>query len=192
VILAAGIDLSVGAVMGAAMIIAAQLTGGRDQLPFPRSSWHWRMGAGVGLLNGLLVTKRRVPPFVATLAMLVLVEGARLAYTKGIRVQYPAIAARTRRDALGPFPSHCSSWWVSRAVGGLLLYQAPFRPGAVRDWCQPRGGASVGIAVDRVTTITYIVCGLLAALGGLLLSGYIGYVDRYLGRGLTWTRSPRS
>ena len=42
------------------------------------------MGMSVGLVNGLLVTKRNVPPFVGTMGMLITIQGARLAYTKGV------------------------------------------------------------------------------------------------------------
>jgi len=40
-----------------------------------------------------------------------------------------------------------------------------------------------GINVDRISIATYVLCGLCAAIAGLLLAGYIGYGDRYLGRG---------
>jgi len=110
--------------MGAAMIIAAQLTGGRDQLAIPALVLALAMGAGVGLLTGLLVTKRRVPPFVATLAML----GARRRRPVGVHErhpewQYPAIAGVLGRDALGPFPVALLVMVGIAAVGGLLLYQ---------------------------------------------------------------------
>jgi ribose transport system permease protein len=40
-----------------------------------------------------------------------------------------------------------------------------------------------GVAVDRVLISVYVLCSLLAVLAGVVLSGYVGYVDRYLGRG---------
>jgi ribose/xylose/arabinose/galactoside ABC-type transport system permease subunit len=196
VILGAGIDLSVGAVMGAAMIIAAQLTGGQDQLAVPAFVLALAMGAGVGLLNGLLVTGRNVPPFVATLAMLVLVEGARLAYTRGIPSGgIPPLLRVLGRDSLellplpllGPIslrvPISLLVMIAVAVVAGLMLYRTPFGRALYATGGNREAARLSGIPVERVVTTTYVMCGCLAALGGLLLSGYVGYVDRYLGRG---------
>jgi ribose transport system permease protein len=68
-------------------------------------------------------------------------------------------------------------------IAGIVLYQTPFGRALYATGANREAARLSGVAVDRVTTLTYVACGFLAALGGLLLSGYIGYVDRYLGRG---------
>src|SRR5438067_12499533 len=75
VILAAGIDLSVGSAMGLSMVVAAAITGGANALVAPAIAGSLALGGVIGLANGLLVTVRNVPPFVATLGMLVFVDG---------------------------------------------------------------------------------------------------------------------
>ena len=83
VLLTAGLDLSVGAMIGMTAVLIAE-SARSDGPPFPVA-----MGAAVavavvvGLVNGLLVARRRVPPFVATFGMLIVLEGLRLAYTGG-------------------------------------------------------------------------------------------------------------
>ena len=84
IMLVAGLDLSVTGVIVMASIVIAQVGVGQDGQILPGVVLALLMGALIGLGNGLLVTKRNVPPFVATLGMLVLVRGATLAHTRGI------------------------------------------------------------------------------------------------------------
>ena len=84
VLLVAGIDLSVGAVMNATLIVIAADEPPSGPARRCRSSSCLLLGAGVGLVNGLLVSLRNVPPFAATLGMLACIEGAILVYTKGV------------------------------------------------------------------------------------------------------------
>ncbi len=84
ILLVAGLDLSVGGVIVLTSVIVAEVSNGRDEMVLPAVLIALGFGALIGLGNGLLVTKRRVPPFVATLGMLVLVQGATQAYTRGV------------------------------------------------------------------------------------------------------------
>ena len=87
VILTAGIDLSVGSILGiAAVVFASLLAGG---MPWPAAIvLALLLGAGVGALNGLGITKGGLQPFIMTLAMLVIARGVTLTYTdaKPVRV----------------------------------------------------------------------------------------------------------
>ena len=75
ILLVAGLDLSVGGIFIMTSVIVAEVGNGRNEMVIPAIATAMAFGALVGLGNGLLVTKRRVPPFVATLGMLVLVKG---------------------------------------------------------------------------------------------------------------------
>src|SRR6266849_3129361 len=83
VLLVGGIDLSVGAVMNASLVVIALMNQHHSHLLLSLVACTV-LGAAVGLTNGLLVSLRDVPPFAATLGMLACVEGAILVYTKGI------------------------------------------------------------------------------------------------------------
>jgi len=184
VILAGGIDLSVGAVMGLAMVIASDITSGEDDQIVLAVLACFAAGGLIGGLNGLLVTKRNVPPFVATLGMLVLVEGARLSYTRGIPSgSIPAALRFFGRDSLGPIPTSFIVLMMISLICGLILSQSTFGRALYATGGNREAARLSGIRVDAVTIATYVICSILAILGGLLLSGYIGYVDRYLGRG---------
>jgi ribose/xylose/arabinose/galactoside ABC-type transport system permease subunit len=184
VILGAGIDLSVGAVMGLAMIIASDVTGGENDLIVLAVLLAFAAGAAVGLINGLLVTKRNVPPFVATLGMLVVVEGLRLSYTRGIPSgSIPTTLRFFGRDSVGPVPTSFVILLIVAVIFGLVLKRSTFGRSLYATGGNPEAARLSGIRVHRVLIATYIICSSLAILTGLLLSGYIGYVDRYLGRG---------
>src|SRR5262245_55406270 len=84
VLLAAGLDLSVGGVIVLTSVTIAQIGANQDSMIGPGILLALVFGVIVGLGNGLLITKRSVPPFVATLGMLILIRGAQVAYTKGV------------------------------------------------------------------------------------------------------------
>ncbi|MEO7888954.1 MAG: ABC transporter permease, partial [Vicinamibacterales bacterium] len=80
VILTGGIDLSVGSVVGLSGVVCADLLA-RQSGVVPAVAAGILVGVGVGLFNGLAVTRLRIPAFVVTLAMMLVVRGAAFKYT---------------------------------------------------------------------------------------------------------------
>jgi len=183
VILGGGIDLSVGATMGTVAITISELTGGKDDNVGLAILICLTIGAVVGLLNGLLITKRNIPPFVATLGMLIFVEGARFAWTKGIISGRPAPFVRVLASIIGPIPIPVVIMVVLAVIVGLLLKKSPWGRQLYAVGGNREAARFSGINVERISIMTYVLCGFFAAIAGLILSGYIGYGDRYLGRG---------
>lgn len=183
VILGGGIDLSVGAVMGTVAIFISELTGGKDDNVAFAILVCLVIGIVVGWLNGLLITKRNIPPFVATLGMLIFVEGVRFAYTKGIISGRPAPFVRVLASIIGPVPIPVVIMVILAVVVAVVLKKTPFGRRLYATGGNREAARFSGINVERISITTYVLCGLFAAIAGLLLSGYIGYGDRYLGRG---------
>lgn len=183
VILGGGIDLSVGAVMGTVAIAVSEITGGKDDSVAVAILACLAIGAAVGLLNGLLITKRNIPPFVCTLGMLIFVEGARFAWTRGIISGRPAPFVRVLASIIGPIPVPVVIMVIVAVIVALMLKKAPFGRQLYATGGNREAARFSGIDVERVSILTYVMCGFLAAIAGLILSGYIGYGDRYLGRG---------
>ena len=96
VLLVAGIDLSVGAVMDATLIVIAELNRNQDRLVLSLLLC-LALGAAVGLVNGLLVSYRNVPPFAATLGMLAVIEGANPRLHEGRAGRSDPVLAAPRR-----------------------------------------------------------------------------------------------
>lgn len=183
VMLVAGLDLSVTGVLVLTSVIVAQVSAGEDGRILPAVAVALLLGALIGLGNGLLVTRRNVPPFVATLGMLVLVNGATLAYTRGIPSGQVPAGLGALGAALGPLPVSFLLWVGFTALFGFLLYATPWGRRVYAVGTSREAARLSGLAVDRTRMTMYICCSLMAVVAGVVLSGYVGYVDRYLGRG---------
>jgi ribose/xylose/arabinose/galactoside ABC-type transport system permease subunit len=184
VLMTAGLDLSVGAMIGMTAVLIAE-TGRTGGPPLPVAiAAAVGLAALVGLVNGLLVARRRVPPFVATFGMFIMLEGLRLAYTGGTASGNVPDALRTFGQAtiLGlPWPTVALIGLIvvltvgtQRTVGGRSL---------VLTGANERMAFLSGIPVARLKVIAYIAAALLAVLAGLFFAAFIGYVDRFVGRG---------
>jgi ribose transport system permease protein len=184
VLLAAGLDLSVGGVIILTSTTIAQIGGSQDNQLIPAIVLALVLGAGVGLGNGLLITKRNVPPFVATLGMLVLIRGAQLAYTRGIPSGEVPHSLTALNGSFGPFPIAFLIWMGFNLIIGFILYATPYGRRVYAVGSNREAARLSGINVDRILVSVYILCSLMAVVAGVVLSSYVGYVDRYLGRGL--------
>ena len=183
VMLVAGLDLSVTGVIVMTSIIIAEVGAGQNSQILPAVAIALFFGALIGLGNGLLVTKRNVPPFVATLGMLVLVRGALLAHTRGIPSGQVPDGLGVLSASIGPLPLSFVLWILFNLVFGLVLYGMPFGRRIYAVGSNREAARLSGIAVDPVLISVYVLCSLMAVVAGIVLSGYVGYVDRYLGRG---------
>jgi ribose transport system permease protein len=165
VILTAGIDLSVGSVVGLSGVLCA------DTLVHGWGTWAGvGVGLGVGLvvgaINGLIVTRVRVPPFVVTLAMLLVVRGAAYKYTNANTISgLPAGFAGLSQSgamALVMVAVFAVSWaLLNRTAFGRHVYATGGNPQAA--WLS-------GVRVNRVLMTVYVICGLGAGVAGVLVA----------------------
>jgi ribose/xylose/arabinose/galactoside ABC-type transport system permease subunit len=183
VMLVGGLDLSVTGVIVLTSVIIADVGEGQNSLIAPAVLIALVMGALIGLGNGLLITKRNVPPFVATLGMLVLIRGGQLAYTKGIPSGQVPGGLSLLGAPVGVMPVSFLLWVALSLLLGFILLRTPYGRRIFAVGSNRVTAYLSGVAVDRVLISVYVLCSLLAVLAGVVLSGYVGYVDRYLGRG---------
>jgi ribose/xylose/arabinose/galactoside ABC-type transport system permease subunit len=182
VLLVRGIDLSVGAVMNGSLIIIALMYHNNQSAVAASLALCVAFGAAVGLVNGLLVSVRDVPPFAATLGMTACVQGAILVYTKGI----PAgnIPASLRPVALAGVGIVPYSLIICLAIAGILMFVLKMGTYGRRIYAvgrSPEAARRVGISTTAIRVSAYVICGTLAALAGIVLSAYVGYVDPSIG-----------
>lgn len=180
VLLVRSIDLSVSAVLALGAVIVVQTEAGNPLwISFVQA---FAVAGVLGLANGLLITKRQVPPFVATFGMLVFIQGARLAYTKGqASGTVPEILRAISFNQVGPLPAALIVWLLVNIIVLFFLNRTRYGRWIYAVGGNPSAARYAGIRVDAVVIAAHTVCSLLAMLGGLLLSGYIGYVDLRLG-----------
>ncbi len=184
VVISGGIDLSVAAVMQLAGVTVAEITKGSNRHAAAALAAVLALGAAIGLGNGLLVAKRRVQPFISTLFVGLLVTGLRLLVTRATPsgVLPPAIRA-LGSASLGPLPNAVIIFAGVALATGAVLSRTTWGRRMFAVGGNPRAAALNGVAVDRITILSYVVCGVLAAVSGIVLVGYLGYADQEIGTG---------
>ncbi len=180
VLLVRSIDLSVSAVLALGAVIVVQTTSGSSTLVTLVEAL--AIAAVIGLANGLLVSKRQVPPFIATYGMLVFVQGARLAVSKGqASGTVPDFLRTIGFGQLGPLPVALLLWLALNGLFLLVLKYTRFGRWIYAVGGNPAASRYAGIRTDAIVIGAHVICSVLALVGGLVLSGYIGYVDLNLG-----------
>jgi galactofuranose transport system permease protein len=183
VILTGGIDLSVGAVLAAAGAVAATVA---DRGALAAVAAGVGVGAVVGLANGVLVTRGRIQPFVVTLATMIAVRGAVLAFTAESSVRVPAEAAGLAwlgRGRVGPVPVPVLLLGAAYLLGAAALRWTPFGRHVYAVGDDREAARLLGLRTDRVLVATYALSGALAALAGVVLAARLGAGQPVAGTG---------
>jgi len=183
VILTGGIDLSVGAMLAVAGMVGALLSGEGTLVAVAGGL---AAGALLGLVNGVVITKARMEPFIVTLAMMIAARGVALGATgeNSVRVDRAATGFiwLGRGEVLGvPVPVllfalvYLLGWLMLRYTRfGRYIYAAGDHQDAAR---------LLGLNVDRVLIATYALSGALAGLAGVVLAARLGAGQPVAGTG---------
>lgn len=170
VMIAAGFDLSLGAVMAIGGVAAVVL------LPYGLGMsliGAVGLGAIAGLTSGTLVTRLRINPFIATLAVMVIVRGAVLAYT-GTR---PVVGLEDDFLALAdgqPVPYAFLLMLALLVLCHVSLTKRPWGRHVYAVGMDDRAATMAGLNTIRIKTATYVVSGALAGLAGMFLAARLG------------------
>lgn len=187
VILTRGIDLSVGSVLALATVIAADLLRNGGMSPLAAIGIAVGAGALLGLVNGALVAYLRIPPFIATLGMMVFARGAALQYTEGKPVTGLASLGEGFRwlgssTTLGiPTPIFAAA--LLYLIGYLLLEHTPLGRFIFGLGDNEDAAFLSGLPVNRIKLFVYSVSGALAALAGVILVGRLDSAQPSAGSG---------
>lgn len=182
VIIAGGIDLSVGSTIGLAAVTAAMVSSATG-MPALGLIAAILVGTGVGLINGILVTRIRINSFIATLGMLSVTRGVALLITNGSPQRFDNWAAWLGSGHIGPVPVQ---FILLAALTGIVWFFAT-RTRAGRNIYavgnNARAARLAGIDVERTRVLVFVISGSLAGLGGLLLGGMLTNASPNLGLG---------
>jgi len=181
VVLTAGIDLSVGSVLALSGAVAAGLL--KDGLQFPSSNLYVGftllgavlcglvVGSVLGIFNGWTITKFKVPPFVATLAILTVARGLTFLWTKGFPISN--LGQNFGFIGTGWFLGIPVPVWISGIV--VLIAVLLTRKTRLGRYIYAIGGNEnaarlSGININKVKRIVYTIAGGLAAVGGIIIT----------------------
>jgi ribose transport system permease protein len=181
VILLGGIDLSVGSVAKLSEMMAAIIMNGSTSMIVPAMGAALGIGLLAGGVNGLLVTRLRIAPFIATFGMFGLLQGiAFLISTSPVGQAAPPVV--TAYDAqTGPMYTVVVAFAVLVLLTWFFLARTPPGRHIHAIGADAQVARLAGIRVNLVRVGAYMACGALAALAGLFLLSRSGAGDPTLG-----------
>jgi ribose transport system permease protein len=184
-ILLGGIDLSVGSILAVSSVLAAMMMKGGHDAGLA-AGIAILAGAGMGSLNGVVIAKGKVAPFIATLGMMTLLRGFALVLSNGSPISgFPsnlfAMLGGGYVARLIPVPvvlmlaMFAAFWFVlTRTVFGRHVYATGGNAEAAK---------LSGVNTDRVQILVYTVSGAMAALAGVILTSRLDSAQPTAGAG---------
>lgn len=194
VVLMAGIDLSVGSVLALCGAVTAGLFKMGIELPAQNLYIGFTLlgaslagiltGALLGFFNGFVITRFKVPSFVATLAMLTVARGLTMLWTKGFPIS--GLGERFAYLGTGWFVGVPVPVWISAAVVAVAVFVSDKTK--LGRYIYAIGGnenASLlsGININKVKITVYTIAGILAAVGGLMVTSRLDSAQPNAGTG---------
>jgi len=186
VVIAGGIDLSVGAIVtvsavGVPLVALSGDGGGAFAVLIILAA-----ATSIGFLNGLGVAYLRIHPMIMTLAMATFLQGVLILIAGGtaISAQNPLLAWLGNARIIG-IPAGVLLWAVVSGAALAVLHATPFGARLYALGANPLASALSGINIQATTMAVYAVSGLTAGLAGVLIlgmngQGYVGIGDPYL------------
>ncbi|SOF00532.1 monosaccharide ABC transporter membrane protein, CUT2 family [Burkholderia sp. OK233] len=172
VVLTAGIDLSVGSTLALAGIISASLVTG----PHPHGAAFGlaaglAVGAAVGAINGLLVARLSIPPFVATLGMLSAARGLTYIYNDGMPVtDLPDGYLSIGTGAIAGIPVPIIVFALVVVLFWFVLRYTTYGRYVYAVGGNAKSAKTSGISTGKIIFSVYVIGGLLAGLAGIILA----------------------
>jgi ribose transport system permease protein len=171
VIVAGGIDLSVGSVIALSTVVTALFL--RDgSAPLVAAAGAIAAGAVCGLMNGVLITGLRVVPFIITLGTMLLVRGAAKGLADERRIEAPITwlnaLLRTVRDGSGLLPWGIWIVILLAVIVAVTLQYTRFGRHLFAIGSNERTARLCGVQVERCKIAVYMLAGALAGLAGVM------------------------
>ncbi|HTB85938.1 MAG TPA: hypothetical protein VK742_20000 [Candidatus Sulfotelmatobacter sp.] len=174
VIITAGIDLSVGSVLALSAVVATSFAHPDQHALIVPLAMGILVGLVCGTVNGILIAKKRLAPFIVTLGMMTVARGVALVYTGG----RPVINLSDSFDAIGggsvcgiPFPSLIFLGVI--LLGVFILHFTRFGRYVYAVGGNELAAKVSGVNTDRVLISVYAFAGALAGVAGIVLSSRI-------------------
>ncbi len=183
VILTAGIDLSVGSILGLTAVITADLLHSGIPVFFAVFIGLF-LGFCIGFINGLLITRIKIPPFIATLGMMTLARGLAFTYTQGKPITGLNESFRLiGTGMIGPIPMPVVIAALVFILGYLFLKRSIHGENIYALGNNETAAGFSGIPVKRYISLVYALSGFLSALAGIILVGRLDSAQPIIGQG---------
>ena len=185
VILTGGIDLSVGSILAlSSVLMGSFIKTGHD--PILGIVLACLMGAVLGAINGLVITKGKVAPFIATLATMTIFRGLTLVYTNG-----NPISSLTESEVFHGFgqgfflglPVPAIMMLLMFAVSYFILHKTTLGRKTYAVGGNEKVSFIAGIKIDRIKIFAYTITGFLCGMAGAILTSRLNSAQPTAGTG---------
>ncbi|MBP7142615.1 MAG: ABC transporter permease [Opitutaceae bacterium] len=180
VLLTAGVDLSVGAIMFVSAAVAGKLALSGHPFPMVMGTM-LGIGAAGGALNALFITRAKLAPFIVTLAFLFVGRGFALWLTNTRAMNLPEVYLELGAYNLIGVPLPLAIFLGTALATHVILRRTPFGKRIYAVGHGSEAARKAGINVPRVLTAVYIISGLCAAGSAVLALGQLGSVSPKFG-----------
>ena len=180
VLLTAGIDLSVGAIMFVAAAVAGKMAlGGQPvYLVIPTMLL---IGAAFGSVNAFFITKLRVVAFIVTLATLFIGRGLSLWITETRAMNLPGIYLEIGSARVAGIPLPAWIFVVALVIGHVVVTRTPFGRQILAIGHDLESAKKAGIRTTRLLAMVYVISGVCAAVAAIISLGQLGAVSPKFG-----------
>lgn len=180
VIITGGIDLSVGSVLALSGVIAAVLSKYNIVLALIAAL---ACGALIGAINGLIIIRMRIVPFIATLAMMMGIRGITYIITNESTIPMDDRMVFLGRSYLGGIPAPAVIFVIILLVAAYIARYLSFGRHIYAVGGNEEAAKMMGLNINRVKMGTYTICGILSALAGVILASRLGAGQAVAGDG---------
>jgi ribose transport system permease protein len=185
-----GYDLSIGSIVTLVCLASSLLLNNDPANAYPTIGIMLVIGAGIGLVNGLVVSYLKVPSFIATLGMMLIVKGGALYWVGGAPKGYFTDNWRMwgrgyieNVPIFGRFPVGLIVLIVVGLITWYMLHRTSYGKQVLAVGDNVRAAQLSGVRVRLVRTLAFIVSAVCAVIGGVMTGG-IGGVNVTIGEGL--------
>ena len=184
VILAGGIDMSIALIGRLSTLIVAASFGGRDALILPLIALGVAVGALLGAVNGLIITRVYASPFIVTFGMFSILSGISLAIASGPVGTIPPPYLNIYDATIGSVPISVVVMALIWFAAWLLTSRTQFGRALYAVGGSQRVSRLSAVPVSRTLVIAYVLSGVCGAAGGLFILARTGVGDPKMADGL--------
>lgn len=185
-----GFDLSIGAIVTFVVLVSSKLLANDPANAYPTILMMLGYGIAIGMVNGLVVSYLRVPSFIATLGMMLLVRGGALYWVGGAPQGYLTDNWRAfgrnyieNVPLFGRIPYAFIILILIAVISYLMFNRTNYGKQILAIGDNVRASQLSGVRVRLVRVITFVFCSVFAIIAGVMIGGY-GGVNVTIGEGL--------
>jgi ribose transport system permease protein len=186
VIITGGIDLGIGTGMALCAVMSGVMIVNWD-IPWPLGVLGTLLFGGlIGLINGFNIAILKIPPFIATLAMMLVAQGLALVLSHSTPIYFndvPSYSKISRGELIPQFPNAVLVLAVVAVVAGVLLNKSILGRYTYSIGSNEEATALSGINVRKWKIIVYTFAGLFIGLAGIMISARLGSAQPATGMG---------